>query len=822
MSATMPVLDRRQYLLSSTTWNGIDYVEVASTDQTVLRVHFLNAVDVKGTLGTTLASPAASPVQSTKAPVTITGGEVVTTIEVQPVIDGPSSWSSDSEGRPILTVSVVAPGDFSTYQLSVVSAVLDPYFATVPFSFKANCPSDFDCQPQAPTCPPEQALDVQIDYLAKDFTSFCQALSEFSTQRYPAWLERSEADVGVVVMEVLAAMADELSYYQDRIAGEALLGTATQPLSLLRHARLVDYEPAPATVATAVLQLEVRPGATTITTPVRCQAQNAGGGLIDFEVGNGLANASGGLAAIAYAVDSRWNRYTPSGAANLVPYLWQASDQCLPAGSTQFDIVGWGLGFSDGQQLLIDTRGATSVDAPTRELVTISGPPREISDPLFSVNVTRVTIASATTADHDLTRTVFAGNLVMATQGLRTTERFFVPDGLPDPRDGQPAVLRLGANSAPDDVIHDYRYSLASGPLAWIPTSQQDADTPVSAQPEVVLTEGPGSATPIPWAWVRWLLDAAETDNVFTLTPEQYSPVLTVTSTTWFDYDGGDGTTIRFGSGTFGALPAPGTTFEVTYRVGGGTDGNVPAGTITRVVMDGNAGPVTSCTNPFAATGGTDAETPQQVRDRAPQAFSAKPLRVVRASDYEAAAQTLSWVQQAGTTFRWTGSWLTALTAANPVASEQPTLDQVISLTQLLDRQRLAGYESYVLPPRYVSVDLQITLCADPQYFAGDVEAAVLSVLRPGPLPGGAVGFFDHSRWSFGAPLESSALLATVQSVTGVAGVSLLQYRQRGAQSNWAPMPETVTVAADQILRVDDDPSRPEAGSLTVIVEGGK
>ena len=101
---------------------------------------------------------------------------------------------------------------------------------------------------------------VPIDYLAKDFASFRQALSEFSVQRYPAWVERSEADLGVMLMEALAAMADELSYYQDRVArGSRRSQTATQRLSAVRHARLVDYEPAPATVATTVLQLEVSP-----------------------------------------------------------------------------------------------------------------------------------------------------------------------------------------------------------------------------------------------------------------------------------------------------------------------------------------------------------------------------------------------------------------------------------------------------------------------------------------------------------------------------------------------------------------------------------
>lgn len=224
-------VDRRQHLLGLLhTWNGIDYVEVASPDQTTLRVHFLNEVPVRLATG----SPPSNP------NVTITGGEVITSVAVLP-IDETTDWSLDEQARPVLTVRVAAPGDFSTYQLTVDSADLDPFFTKVPFSFKANCPSDFDCQPPATHCPPADRLEVPIDYLAKDFTSFVQALSEFSTLRYPAWLERCEADVGMVVMEVLAALGDELSYFQDRIAGESTLGTATQPRSLLHAARLVDY-----------------------------------------------------------------------------------------------------------------------------------------------------------------------------------------------------------------------------------------------------------------------------------------------------------------------------------------------------------------------------------------------------------------------------------------------------------------------------------------------------------------------------------------------------------------------------------------------------
>jgi hypothetical protein len=827
MSITGDTVDRRQYLLGpGVTWNGIDYVEVAAADQRTLRVHFLNAVPVAGSLGTAGSPPGSGATGA----VTITGGAVIAPVAVLPV-DEATDWSFDSAARPVLTVRVKAAGDFSIYRLAIVSSVLDPFFASVPFSFKAGCPSDFDCQQPPAPCPPPETLDVPIDYLAKDFSSFVQALSEFSTQRYPAWLERSEADIGMVVMEVLAAMGDELSYFQDRIAGESLLATATQPVSLLHLARLVDYEPAPATVASVLLQLDVYPGTTTISTSVHCQALAPGGGLIDFEVGLGLADTSGAPAPL---VDARWNRYR-AGAANLVPYWWDESNQRLPAGSTSLDIQEWGFGLTAGQSLLIDTTGPTGAEPPVREVVVTERAPEELLDPVFGVQLTRVTLIAPTTANHDLARTTYAGNLVQATQGLRTTETFTIPgdadDGGGDSSGRAPtttaALVRLGANWTPSDPTPSYFYCLANGPLAWIAGNDTDADLP--ARPEIVLS---AHGTTTPWQWVRWLLDAGPEDTAFTLTPEQYSPVLTASRyqeqdqktvrSTWFDYDGGNGTTIRFGDGTFGSLPTPGRSFQVLYRVGGGTAGNVPADTITILAADPANAYIVSCTNPFPAAGGTDAETPQQIRDRAPQAFQANPLSVVSPADYVAAAQSLPWVAQAGTTFRWTGSWLTALSAADPVATGQPTLPEIAALTDLLNRRRLAGYESYVLPPRYDSLDVQITLSANPAYFAADVEAAVLTALRPGQLPGGAVGFFDHSRWGFGTPLDSSALLVAIQARTGVDGVTQVLFRQRGLRSGWTPLPETLTLAADQVLRVDDDPNHPEAGSLRVIVNGGK
>ncbi len=240
--------DRRALLAAQQTLNGIDFVEVVeNSGQTQLRVHFLNA------------SPNKTALAGTVTHATITGGETIPAVAARPLSS--TNWATRS-GRPTLDVFVDAPGDFSTYTLTLVSnpthtQKLDRFFDHVQFSFKAGCPSTIDCEQPPVECPAPKDTAPPIDYLAKDFDSFRKALSSFSALRYPAWQERSEADFGVMFMEALASVADDLSYQQDRIAAEAWLETATERRSLVRLARLVDYEPRVAVASRVLLQFEM-------------------------------------------------------------------------------------------------------------------------------------------------------------------------------------------------------------------------------------------------------------------------------------------------------------------------------------------------------------------------------------------------------------------------------------------------------------------------------------------------------------------------------------------------------------------------------------
>lgn len=83
----------------------------------------------------------------------------------------------------------------------------------------------------------------RLNYLAKDYDSFRQLIEAELSHSVPGWQDRDPADMIVAINEVLAYAGDMLSYKQDVVATEAYLNTARFELSMRRHCRLLDYEP---------------------------------------------------------------------------------------------------------------------------------------------------------------------------------------------------------------------------------------------------------------------------------------------------------------------------------------------------------------------------------------------------------------------------------------------------------------------------------------------------------------------------------------------------------------------------------------------------
>ena len=91
-------------------------------------------------------------------------------------------------------------------------------------------------------------------------------LARFSDPRRPALLNfttRDDDDFSVALIDAWAVVADVLTFYQERIANESYLRTATERRSVAEMVRAIGYELAPGVAANVYLAftLEDAPGA---------------------------------------------------------------------------------------------------------------------------------------------------------------------------------------------------------------------------------------------------------------------------------------------------------------------------------------------------------------------------------------------------------------------------------------------------------------------------------------------------------------------------------------------------------------------------------
>jgi hypothetical protein len=232
---------RRMDVRESNQLNGLDYLEVGD-DQLTLSVYLLQKA----------SKQFISAFNATIKHIVIEGGRRIRDIHVASQTKPELHHSENPDEDDYFEIVVDKTGDFSFYTLRLADIDdagrptenpmpgIDPRYDRVTFSFKQGCPSDLDCK--IPTiCPPPKFTNPKINYLAKDYNSFNQLVLDRLSQIMPDWKERHVPDIGIALVEMLAYVGDNLSYYQDAVATEAYLSTARQRISVRRHARLVDY-----------------------------------------------------------------------------------------------------------------------------------------------------------------------------------------------------------------------------------------------------------------------------------------------------------------------------------------------------------------------------------------------------------------------------------------------------------------------------------------------------------------------------------------------------------------------------------------------------
>jgi len=798
--------DRAELLRQSNTHVGIDFVRV-SPDQRELDVFLHHRSPMPSALLNGLNALKAEQVA-------ITALGRGTPLHVKVVEPLPSLGLE--HGRRFLRLPLAQPGGFCLYRISIQHPAFDPFFNHLSFSFKAGCETDQDCRQEAQACPEDAGLDFPVDYRARDFWSFRQALLDFAAQRYPHWQDRLEADLGMVLVELLAALGDEFAYAQDRLARELRFGTATQRRSLAHFARLMDYRIDRGSGAQVWMDITVNaPG----TLPGGTAIRDLNGRTV-FEIGRGLRDAS---TPFALALPNAFK-----------PYLWDEDATCLPAGSTSLAIQGHHRTrfLADpaidplGKWILLATHPDSPEVPERRLLVRVSADPVEAADPLVgSAPITLIQWEQPTPWDLDLNTLELRANLVPATSGQTLSRTFRVgPAAQAADEALEKAIERVGPNGSlacPGDRVlprPKLLFSLPGAeatPLVWLPSLEGNVC------PELVLIRKESSSVE-PWEWLESLVgeaSASATDKVFTLEEGSYRRVFGVERSgvafEFQDYASGEGTTIRFGDGVFGLVPGDGSVFEARYRLGNGQRMNVAADTLT-----GFAGAsfswIDAITNPLAAEGGRDPESLDAIRTRAPEAYQAVTYRAVRPEDYdEIVPRELDWVQRTGTVSRWTGSWPTVFLTPDPREVVGLAPGQRQELERLAARIRQAGREVKVLDPEYVNLDLEIHICVAPEAYAGDVERSVLGALL------GDQGFFHPDHFSFGTPLSRAALTACIQGVPGVKAVREIYARRRG-RFEWRLFREfSLEVGRNEVIQIANDPLLPEQGAVRLVMEGG-
>lgn len=775
--------------------NGIDYLEIANQAQTQLAVHFIHPLP-----GEADGVPAAGPALTIDN-VRILGGERIRNIRVLNV----------ASANSVLTVTVDTAGDFSYYTLAIVAGTeaeepppgFDPRLSRVRFSFKAACPSDFDCR-EATTCPAELPASPRIDYLARDYQSFRRVLLDRMRLLMPNWAETSPADFPIAITELLAYVGDHIAYAQDAAATEAYPGTALHRISLRRHARLRDYYMHEGCNARAWVQMEIEPGGA------------ADGALLQA----GTPFFAGSDDQLALAQAGEFELLDPARAAvfeSMEPltvraihnrfefYTWsdQECSLCKGARSATLRRLA-GAALEPGMVLIFEEIRDPRVSGSSilagridRRFAVRLTEVREISDELDGTTLYEVAWAEddALPFSFVISRriddllveniTIARGNVVLADHGLTIEDN--------------PADPTLSPRQAPLDGS---RYSpiLSEGGLTFREFPLDLAATPST----LCLTQDPAGAHPQVWLLSsdeRW----ATTGDLLSSDGDAAEFVVEV--------DNRRRAHLRFGDNEHGRRPSLGQVFTATFRTGNGARGNIGPEAIFAILRPG--GGFRRVRNPLSAQGGIEPEAMEEVRQFAPVAFRTQ-NRAVTLEDYAEMALRFPGVQQARAEFHLLATWYTVVVAVDRIGGKPIDDNFRAGLLAHLEQFRMAGYDLEIREPIYVPLDLEVHVCLR----SGASRTAAFRELQE-RFGSGPSGLFHPDRLTFGQRIYISQILAEASTVVGVDHARIVRFKRFREPATTELDDGFLEVRGLELPQLANDPSFPERGTIEFELEGG-
>jgi hypothetical protein len=254
--------------------------------------------------------------------------------------------------------------------------------------------------------------------------------------------------------------------------------------------------------------------------------------------------------------------------------------------------------------------------------------------------------------------------------------------------------------------------------------------------------------------------------------------------------------------------------FFATYRIGNGTRGNVGPETITEVVLDGvEKSQLVRIRNPIAASGGTDPENIELVRQYAPEAFRVQE-RAITPEDYVDILKRHPQVQRANAVIRWTGSWYTVFVAIDRYRGKPIDSEFKQSLHNFLNYYRLIGYDMEITEPSFVPLQIKMRICLALGHYFGNVERKLYEVFSSRINNDGTRGFFHADNLSFGQPILLSKIYEAALRVDGVASCKVDLFQRWGKLPNNEIEKAAIEMQFFEIARLDNDSNFPENGKI--------
>jgi hypothetical protein len=636
--------------------------------------------------------------------------------------------------------------------------------------------------------------DLEIDYLTKDYQGFRAAILRRIALSCRDWTDRSPADVGITVVELLAYAADYTSQFQDAVAVESYLATARLRTSVKRHARLLDYAMEDGRASRLWINVRVSRRCTLAAGTQFLVAGPLHGVLARQELGARHALDHG-----VPTFESITDQTLDPMLNELALYAFGGRGQVLPQGACHAVLV-----VRATARAFLMGAGQGSWHAPGAVLAFVPDRGGELGD----AHLVRLVGAE------DLTRRLDPG---LVAQGLAIVDVHWATD------DALPHMLQLPPDSAGPDssgwfgvrclgnfVLTDFgatRQEVLQPPepgvpyrptLSWsnvvpvVPVPDSSAE-PVSAS---ALGAADGQSAVPALELVEIVGNGVEeavwraSDDLLSCLPDERAVAVDI----WQN----DTVQLRFGDGRYGRKPAADRGYRARYRVGDLGRADQRPGAITALVLNDDEDlafmreVVVQFGNLTPSAGVLLPEPIDRARARAPQVAQI-PLSCATLREFIDAAEAWPDVAQA---VAWLDTQADSPSIIVAVRSATQLWTQSYLITAIqrdLASRCLIGRRVTVLGPALVPLEIVLDVRVSP----GAQQRAVRAALERRFAADGD-GFFAPASISFGQIVFASAIATHALAVPGIASATLRRLARGGAVAA-ASVPAAVLLDRSEI-----------------------